>query len=485
MPRNILLVEPGYKTKFPPLGLMKISTYHKGLGDNVRFVKGIKIDPAYEETWDRIYISTLFTYDWKATVDTIKYYKTFVHGDPKRIIVGGILASLMREDLWKETGVPPIKYNILNVPGALGDNNEIIVDDLIPDYDLFNGTSQQYSLIPDSYFGYITRGCINKCEFCGVPKLEPEYVDYRDIKPYVRMIADKYGEKAHLILFDNNVLASSKFEQIINDIIELGFEKGSKYTYASKAGLPISKARYVDFNQGIDARLLDNHNIKLLSKIAIDPLRIAFDHIRFKKKYIKSVELAINNGIHKLSNYILYNHKDTPEDLWERLRINIDINSRYKKEGIKIYSFPMKYIPLNNKNRSHIDSNWSWYFLRTIQRITKVVLGVVMPGEDFFYRAFGHDVTEFKRILYMPEKILLYRGRVPQGSEIEWTKQFEALTNNERAELLSIINNNTRANLLGAIRKTNDHKLKKILDYYLPDHFAKDNNEKLWGELDD
>ena len=40
MPRNILLVEPNYKNKFPPVALMKFSTYHKRRGDNVVFFKG-------------------------------------------------------------------------------------------------------------------------------------------------------------------------------------------------------------------------------------------------------------------------------------------------------------------------------------------------------------------------------------------------------------------------------------------------------------
>ena len=38
--RNILLIEPGYKNKYPPIGLMKIATYHRMLGDDVKFYKG-------------------------------------------------------------------------------------------------------------------------------------------------------------------------------------------------------------------------------------------------------------------------------------------------------------------------------------------------------------------------------------------------------------------------------------------------------------
>lgn len=40
--KNILLIEPGYKNKYPPLGLMKIAQYHgpQGKRDNVKFIKG-------------------------------------------------------------------------------------------------------------------------------------------------------------------------------------------------------------------------------------------------------------------------------------------------------------------------------------------------------------------------------------------------------------------------------------------------------------
>ena len=89
--RKILLVEPAYKNKYPPMGLMKISTYHKMLGDEVTFVKGIDVDLALR-AWDRIYITTLFTFDFDITVDTINHYKMFADY-LDTVFVGGIMAS--------------------------------------------------------------------------------------------------------------------------------------------------------------------------------------------------------------------------------------------------------------------------------------------------------------------------------------------------------------------------------------------------------
>jgi len=145
MSRNILLVEPNYRTKFPPLGLMKISSYHKQLGDKVQFVKGISQKVAYEY-WDRVYVTTLFTYNWKVTVDTILHYKKLVRGDLSRLFVGGIMASLEPKALWQETGVVP-KTGVLNYPNALDDDTDLIVDAMLPDYKLFDDINYDYSLI--------------------------------------------------------------------------------------------------------------------------------------------------------------------------------------------------------------------------------------------------------------------------------------------------------------------------------------------------
>jgi hypothetical protein len=225
--------------------------------------------------------------------------------------------------------------------------------------------------------------------------------------------------------------------------------------------------RFVDFNQGTDARLLTKHKVKLLSKIAVHPLRIAFDNIRLERRYKGAVVLAAEHGIRHLSNYILYNYKDTPEDFWRRLKINIDLNREY---GLTIYSFPMKYIPLDARDRTYIDTpRWNWYFIRSIQRILNVLKGAVMPREDFFYRAFGKSEDEFMTILHMPEHILMYRGIKPKPDEQVWTAKFQALTPGQRKQLLEMLcQNRTRSKMLSVIAQAKGHKLKEILEFYIP-----------------
>src|SRR3546814_4092344 len=96
--RRILLIEPGYKNKYPPLGLMKIAAYHgpHGKGDHVTFIKGQ--DPRAEASvWDRVYVTTLFSFEYRKIGETIDYALKLVGGRADRVFVGGIAASLMTE----------------------------------------------------------------------------------------------------------------------------------------------------------------------------------------------------------------------------------------------------------------------------------------------------------------------------------------------------------------------------------------------------
>ena len=83
--------------------------------------------------------------------------------------------------------------------------------------------------------------------------------------------------------------------------------------------------RFVDFNQGVDARLFNNERVGLLSQIPVRPLRIAFDDIKTEKVYTKALTMSVDAGMKDFSNYLLYNFRDTPQDLYHRLRVNVDL----------------------------------------------------------------------------------------------------------------------------------------------------------------
>jgi hypothetical protein len=166
--------------------------------------------------------------------------------------------------------------------------------------------------------------------------------------------------------------------------------------------------------------------------------------------------------------------------LWQRLKLNIDFNRNY---GLKIYSFPMKYVPLNAKDRTYIHKpHWNWQFIRGVQRILNVTKGIVMNGEEFFYRAFGENEEIFLRILHMPERLLMSRGREAGAEEQDWTSKFDKLGGTERKELLSILcENRTIKSLNHAFRCNKNEQLKNILEYYLTK--PGDNNQTtFWDE---
>lgn len=470
MSRRILLVEPGYKNKYPPLGLMKISQYHKGKNDHVEFVKGLSSEKRDKFEWDRIYVSSLFTYDWAETVKTLKYYRYSVkEPSSENLVIGGILATLMSDDLKNEVNCRVVT-GLLNEKGKLGYDDDEKIDSMIPDYDILNEISYKYPT-SNAYIMYSTRGCVRRCDFCAVPTIEPKYVHYLPIKKQVDQIKRNYGEKKDLLLLDNNVLASSSFEKIIKSIKSLGFEKGATFKYKNKVGQSITVNRIVDFNQGIDARLLTEEKMALLSEIAIRPLRIAFDDIAYRELYEEKIRLASKYDIKHLSNYILFNYKDKPEDFYKRLKINLDLNEEL---GLQIYSFPMRYISLKNKDRrmdspGNVGDHWNKKYLRAVQCVLNVTRGVVSPNKAFFERAFGENLNEFNKILLMPEKYILERDmHRDDGTTDLWWKQYNDLSVNEKEEFHKIVTSNNFHDLdLNIMAK----KVLNVLNHYKKEEY--------------
>ena len=532
--RNILLIEPGYRNKYPPLGLMKISAYHKKMGDRVVFFKG-KSPELRDFIWDKIYITTLFTFHWKSTIDTIKYYKRSIY-HTNDFYIGGIMASILQKEIYDEVRIKP-HFGLLTSAKKIGEENRTNIDIITPDYDLLDEIDYKYPA-NNAYFSNTTKGCTRNCAFCAVPIIEPKYNSRIKITNQIKEIDKKYGARRNLLLLDNNVLASDCFEEIIDEIKDLGFYKGAKFIdpvmfevylerlknednsfesqkireraikeilvlkkkiksremlgkyldIIEKVGInyetdmntlievkesliPIfnkyrnkaSKERYVDYNQGVDLRYLTEEKMKKFSEINIRPLRIAFDHITLKDEYIEKCRLAEKYGIKELSNYLLYNYKDKPEDLYERLKINIELNEEFKTT--KIYSFPMKYIPINETNRrKYIAKKWSLKSIRTIQAISNVTKGVIGAGKSFFYKAFGNDINEFQKLLIMPEDYIVYRFKNEEnGNTGRWWEQYKNLSEKQKSIINPIIESNSFDNYE---KLTEDREILEILSHY-------------------
>lgn len=423
---NILLVEPDYRSKFPPLGLMRISTYHKGRGDCVTFVRGCVAEKR-EMHWHRIYISSLFTWELPRTVKTIKYYSVAV-SSPKDIFVGGIGATLLPEFIREQVECTLIEGQI-EQRWVLGRNSPPIAN-LIPDYSILSSVGHKYQPI-DAYFAKITKGCVRSCKFCAVPILEPEFGQLPSLENQITAIESKHGEKQDLVIMDNNVLAIDNFDEQINAIVRLGFGRGAKRN---------SRQRTVDFNQGIDARLIAKNPslASMLGRVSMKPVRLAFDFISvgMERDYRKAVKLLKSEGFETFTTYLLYNFKDSPDHFYKRIQINMELN---KKLGVRISGFPMRYIPITDTRRGYVSNKWKWRWLRGIQCVLQATRGLVSPNPEFISAAFGSCLDEFYRILSMPDRYIIYRDHYKNNGAKDWWLRFQRLSKDSRDEFLDLL----------------------------------------------
>jgi hypothetical protein len=521
---KILLVEPDcqklprYKGKpydavlwYPPLALMKLARFHRDRGDEVHFVRGLsKTALGYGPLfllWDRIYISTLFTFHYDRIIKTIEFYKDAVGGTTSRIYIGGIMASLMPKDIEEATNIRPIEGVInssqsqLDLLGGPTLDRDINVDELPPLYDI---VENKLYAINDTLYAYTTRGCINKCPWCGVPTIEPSFVPYIDIKPSIKILRKEFKDRglepSQLKLMDNNVLASEHLDKIVNDLLELGYGK-EQYTDTNP-----KKVRSIDFNQGLSASRLTKEKMALLAKLNIKPMRFAFDHIKEKKAYECALEIAYKHGVSEFSNYMLYNFLDTPKDLYDRLIINIQFNELWaerncKKAG-KIYSYPMRYAPIVNRGEDEtsrsrdrislpkgdsidwqISPKWTKRFMRNIEIMKGAAHGAISPTPTLAWRTIGKDFSEFIANLYMPEELLRNRNKHEKKvynkepnrkrgtGKVELFRTF-ILTLLEKQDARfqyfhSAVSENSLMSIKSALRNCNDKEIRKWLRLYV------------------
>lgn len=160
---------------------------------------------------------------------------------------------------------------------------------------------------------FTSRGCSNHCPFCIVPHIEGDLVELD-------------GWPIKQIVCDNNLLACSKkhFDRVIDCL------------------KPLTD---VDFNQGLDARLLTPHHADRLTEINTKCIRLAWDNTRLESQFMRAFEMLRRAGIpaSHIRAYVLIGFNDTPEDALHRLET---------VRSLGAWPNPMRYQPLDARMKN-------------------------------------------------------------------------------------------------------------------------------------
>lgn len=261
-------------TVYPNIALCKIARYHKEHGDDVEWALPMM-------RYDRVYMSKVFNF---SPADLTAY-------NADEIVRGG-------------TGY--------DISSQLPDE----IDRLQPDYSI-------YPHIPtDTAYGFLTRGCPNKCAWCVVPRKEGK------IRPYMDCDEIAIEGRTKLVLMDNNILAAGDYaKEQLQKIIERGYR--------------------VDFNQALDARLVTDDFARLLAKVKwLDNNRIRFGCDTHGQ--IEQCERAMEriNSYGFKGQYFLYTMlNDNMQECYERINYwwkrMQDIRARH--EGREVYAYAQPY----------------------------------------------------------------------------------------------------------------------------------------------
>jgi len=245
---------------YPNLPLMKISAFHKREGDSVEWYRGLWSDHMH-----RVYLSKVFSF----TPD----YNVIIDAD--EVVRGGSGYAIELE-------------NGKEVYHKERDNDlPEDVEHIYPDYSIYPEYTQ------DTAFGFLTRGCPRGCSFCHVAAKEGQ----RSYK--VANLDEFWKGQKNIVLNDPNILGCADHSDLLQQLID-------------------SKAK-VEFNQGLDVRLMTDKNIDLLRQIPMKYIHLAYDRIEdmnLVEPKLKAFKEATGYDYHKVMVYILVNFSSTlAEDL--------------------------------------------------------------------------------------------------------------------------------------------------------------------------
>lgn len=243
---------------FPSLPLMKLSAYHKGIGDSVSLYSPL-------EEYDLVYASKTFSF----TPDIDSEYAVRAN-ELRRGGTGYCISTVNGREVFDESRNEPLPPEIENI---------------CPDYALY----------PDYDFaiGFLTRGCPRGCGFCVVGKKEGR------CSRQVAELSEFHRGQRLIKLLDPNILACANHEQLLHDLADSG-------------------AR-IDFTQGLDIRLTNPDNIRLLNAVKTPVLYFAWDNPKedLTEYFRRFAELTTAKSQRSKSVYVLTNYNSTlNEDLY-------------------------------------------------------------------------------------------------------------------------------------------------------------------------
>lgn len=211
---------------YPNLPLMKISAWHKAQGDSVEWYEPFN---GLFNPFDKVYLSKVFSFT--PDYDLPIYAKEVEKGG------SGYCISLVNgKEQFDKSKDKELPYEI---------------EHIYPDYDLYPDITK------DTAYGFLTRGCPRGCSFC--------VVKYKEglCSKKVANLSEFWNGQKNIELLDPNLLACKDWKDLLQQLID-------------------SKAK-VNFNQGLDIRMMNEEKAEMISRIPIKAIHFAWDRYEDKK----------------------------------------------------------------------------------------------------------------------------------------------------------------------------------------------------------
>lgn len=276
-------------SRFPNLALMKISAWHKAVGDTVEWYTPF-------EHYNVVYVAKVFSFteDWKEPINA------------DIVIRGGTgyqIELRQGKEIYQE--IPLLRFKelfsriekyvvdmIYPLKGeAFWASLPLEMEHIMPDCSLYP------ALTKDTAYGFLTRGCPRGCGFCHVVAKEGR------ISHKVADLSEFWKGQKNIVLCDPNILACKDWKELLQQLID-------------------SKA-YVDFNQGLDIRMMTEEKAEMLSRIKIKEIHFAWDRYEDRELVVPRFELYAKYGKlvygHNAIVYVLVNYDTTIEQDLERI----------------------------------------------------------------------------------------------------------------------------------------------------------------------